>query len=186
MEFRLVYRGILKGNGNPVQKQFIRRSIHPQLLELWNQNPLVDFHDTLPGGRNAPKENPFARKVGQFVFRPLINSEHDVFAELDITFLRPEQPGTLVSNSGDIDNRVKTLLDALRMPHTENEIPKGDVPATSENPFCVLLHDDSLLTKISIETDRLLEPNIDPQEVLLLMKVKIGVTRATMFNMSFM
>ena len=184
MEFRLIYRGILKGKGNAKQKQQIRRVLHPQLLELWNQPPLTDFHSALPGGVTAPSENPFARKVGLFTFRPLVNSEYAVIAKLDITFLRPEPPGVLVSNSGDIDNRIKTLLDALRMPHNSDEMPTGDTPKDNEDPFCVLLHDDSLITHLSITTDRLLESGIDPQEVLLIIKVKIKVTRATIDNLS--
>src|SRR2546425_1957963 len=116
MEFRLTYRGQLKGNGTVEQKQRIRRFIHPQLSRLWTQPPLTDYKEHLPGGKHAAADSPFARSVGPFTFQPLVNPEYDVIAELDITFLRPEPPGLLVTNSGDIDNRVKTLLDALRMP----------------------------------------------------------------------
>lgn len=186
MEFTLTYRGILKGNGNPKQKQEIRRQIHPQLVELWRQNPLRDYHSHLPGGSSANPNSPFSRKVGPFDFRPLINPEYDLIAELDIIFLRPEPPGALVQNSGDIDNRIKTLLDGLRMPHNLGEMPAGDTPNTDENPFCVLLQDDGLITRISIKTDRLLERNINPQEVLLLIGVTTKVTRATIDNISFM
>ncbi len=183
MEFRLIYRGKLKGNGSPKDKQKIRRVFHPQLLELWKQPPLKDYQSHLPGGAEAQKNSPFGRCVEAFTFRPLVNSEYDVIAELDITFLRPEPPGVLVSNSGDIDNRIKTLLDALRMPHNKGELPTGDVPQTEEDPFCVLLHDDSLITRLSVNTDRLLESGIDPQEVLLIIGVKIRVTRATIDNL---
>lgn len=182
MEFRLIYKGKLKGNGSPKQKQEIRRCFHSQLVELWKQPPLLDYIGYLPGG-NYVVDSPFEKKVDSFTFRSLVISALDVVAELEITFLRPEAPGILISNSGDIDNRIKTLLDALRMPHTKAELPNGDQPAADENPFCVLLEDDRLITHLSITTDRLLEPNLDPQEVFLIIKVKIKLTRATIDNL---
>jgi hypothetical protein len=41
MEFRLFYRGLLKSNGGPAEKQTIRRWFHPQLKKLWTQEPLA-------------------------------------------------------------------------------------------------------------------------------------------------
>jgi hypothetical protein len=184
MEFRLTYRGQLKGNGTVEQKQRIRRFFHPQLARLWTQPPLTDYKENLPGGKHAVADSPFARSVGPFTFQPLVNSEYDVVAELDITFLRPEPPGLLVSNSGDIDNRVKTLLDALRMPHNLAELPSTDSPAEHENPFCVLLEDDRLITRLAITTDRLLEPVSHQLDVILIIHVRVKVTRATIDNLT--
>lgn len=184
MEFRLTYRGRLKGNGSPEQKQQIRRYIHPQLSMLWTQPSLTDYKDLLPSGEHAPQNSPFARQVGQFTFRPLVNSEYDVVSELNITFLRPEAPGLLVSQSGDIDNRIKTLLDALRMPQNLGELPATDSPREGESPFCVLLEDDRLITHLSITTDRLLEPVTHQLDVLLLIHVRVKVTRATIDNLT--
>jgi hypothetical protein len=184
MEFRLTYRGQLKGNAGPDQKQRIRRFIHPQLATLWEQPPLTDLKEALPGGQWAPADSPFARLVGPFTFRPLVTAAYDVVAEIDITFLRPEPPGLLVSNSGDIDNRIKTLLDALRMPQNLGELPANDAPAAEESPFCVLLEDDRLITHLAVTTDRLLEPSTHQLDVLLLMHVRVKVTRATMDNLT--
>ena len=184
MEFRLTYRGQLKGNGSPEQKQRIRRFIHPQLATLWNQPPLTDYKEYLPGGKHAVADSPFSRAVGPFTFQPLVTSAYDVVAELNITFLRPEPPGLLVSNSGDIDNRVKTLLDALRMPHNLPELPVNDSPTEQEKPFCVLLEDDSLITHLAITTDRLLEPTNHQLDVILIIHVRVKVTRATVDNLS--
>lgn len=36
---------------------------------------------------------------------------------------------------GDIDNRIKTLLDALRKPKDISELPKVDLPGDGEDPF---------------------------------------------------
>lgn len=48
MEFRLTYRGPLKGNAVTVEdKQRLRRSFHPQLKQLWNLEPLKSREDLL-------------------------------------------------------------------------------------------------------------------------------------------
>lgn len=42
MEFRLVYRGVLPSGqqAGRVEKQAIRRALHPQLRDLWARPPL--------------------------------------------------------------------------------------------------------------------------------------------------
>jgi hypothetical protein len=70
-------------------------------------------------------------------------------------FLRRDTPGGLVENGGDIDNRIKVLLDGLRMPNIVRELG-GDGFEPDENPFYCLLEDDKLIMKISVTTDRLL------------------------------
>ena len=184
MEFRLIYRGQLKAKGTVEQKQQIRRFIHPQLSKLWTEPPLTDLKEYLPGGKHASAHSPFARVVGPFTFQPLVTSQYDTVAELNITFLRPEPPGVLVSNSGDIDNRAKTLLDALRMPKKISELPANVFPAKHETPFCVLLEDDSLITHLAITTDRLLEPVSHQLDVMLIIHVRVKVTRATIDNLT--
>ena len=61
-------------------------------------------------------------------------------------------------NSGDIDNRLKTLFDALRPPTCKEELGGYDTPTPDERPFYCLMTDDKLITKVALETDRLLEP----------------------------
>lgn len=91
-------------------------------------------------------------------FLPLIGSEAgDEACALDILFLRRDQPGDLVKHGGDIDNRMKVLLDSLRMPEDCSEVC-GDSPTADEDPFFCLLKDDRLVTELKIVTDRLLVP----------------------------
>ena len=179
MEFRLVYRGKLKGNGNVDEKHRIRQALHPQLATLWKQKPLTDYHDLLPGGKNENR-SPFLRPLGGFTFIPLVVSVADLIAEIDITFLRPEAPGSFVSSGGgDIDNRIKTLLDALRVPQNATELPRDAAPSETENPFFCLLEDDCLITHLSVTTDRLLETAQHQLDVILMLHVRVKVTRAT-------
>ena len=56
----------------------------------------------------------------------------------------------LLKSGGDLDNRLKTLFDALRMPQGNNEVP-GKMFGNGEDLFC-LLEDDSLVRKFSVES----------------------------------
>jgi len=87
--------------------------------------------------------------------------------ELDISLLRPEPLGSIITQSGDIDNRLKTLLDALKVPISPGALPASEKPGPEEDPFFCLLEDDSLITRISVSTDRLLEPGIKPSEAVI-------------------
>lgn len=171
MEFTLHYRGILKANRGAAEKQTIRRVFHPQIKKMWDQLPLIHFHDLLKPRKNEGDVS-LLRTVGAFTFAPLVAEEIKLVAELQITILRPEPPGHIITQGGDIDNRLKTLLDALKMPSEPNALPSGVFPETGESPFFCLLEDDNLITKLSVETDRLLEPVSSPSEVELLVKVR--------------
>jgi len=62
----------------------------------------------------------------------------------------------------DIDNRLKTIFDALQMPGSLNDLgargSKGQIrPKPNDDPFYVLLQDDRLITHVSVTTDTMLE-----------------------------
>jgi hypothetical protein len=180
MEFRLVYRGPLKSKGSPKDKQAIRRVIHPQLRELWNRSPLRDYSAYLGSPSHPAQTISLLTPLKPFQFIPLVSSKLHLVAELDILFLRPDEPGRLLSQGGDIDNRLKTLLDALRMPKTKSELGNAS-PTDDEEPFHCLLEDDSLVTKVALTTDRPLEPS-NTNDVLLLIHVRARATRAIYGN----
>ncbi len=185
MEFTLVYQGLLRANGSIKEKQDIRREFHKQLVELWKQEPLssrvqdnpVLLKNVLTYDMPPTNSTLVIQRVDNFQFIPLVSSKLNLVAELDITFLRPEPPGCIVTQGGDIDNRLKTLFDAFRIPKESKEIPRGDTPGVSENPFYCLLEDDNLITKVAVRTDRLLKPCDDSSFVNLLIAVRTKITR---------
>ena len=102
----------------------------------------------------------------------------DLLGELDITFIRQQQPGQLVNQGGDIDNRIKTLFDALRVP-TKSEVTQlGEYLQSDEFPMFCLFEDDFLISSANIETDRLLRPAKERQ-MLAIIQVTVQVTRVT-------
>lgn len=177
MRFTLHYRGPLPANGGTKAKHQIRAHFHAQLKKLWGQPPLSEFSYLIQP--RAPHQYCLLCKVGRFTFAPLITEEMNVIAEIGLTMLRPEPPGRLIGKGGDIDNRVKTLFDALSVPK-ENQLQESSY----EEPFFCLLEDDHLVTAFSIRAEQLLEPE-DEKIVDLTIDVKTRVTRQTFDNALF-
>ena len=160
MQFTLFYKGHLRSNGGPKEKQALRRSFHPQLRELWNQEPLCHFQDWYKA----------STPVDGFNFVPLVCQGLHLVAQLHITLLRPERPGSIITSGGDIDNRLKTLLDSLKVPE-HGALPADTQPTSDENPFFCLLEDDNLITDIRVSTAQLLQPSVEKKDIVVLLGV---------------
>jgi hypothetical protein len=162
MQFRLVYDGPLPSAGNKSkrakEKHEIRKYFHPQLKALWGLHPgLIALHQA---DATAPLVNADTlafikaqnRRCGH-EFVPLVCDYIKLVCTVDILFLRHEDPGALFAQGGDLDNRLKTLFDALKVP----DGPEGVLPPEEdEKPFFVLLEDDKRIAGYTINTDRLL------------------------------
>jgi hypothetical protein len=95
-------------------------------------------------------------QLGPYKFAPLITRLGGLACSLAIRFLRYGEPGSVITDTGDLDNRLKVLLDALRMPLAPEELPASTAPMTDDEYFFVLLEDDSLITGFSVDGRRLL------------------------------
>lgn len=161
MKFTLTYDGPLATNPRPTQKHDIRRALHPQLSELRQQRPIAQNIGAVP-----------SVTVDGYAFTALVHPHWHFRAELDILMLRSEPPGGLLVAGGDIDNRMKTLFDALARPVHAQDIPKGWTPTADENPLHCLLEDDSLIMSVAVKTDRLLAADT-PSHVKLIIGVQV-------------
>jgi hypothetical protein len=210
MKFTLTYDGELRSNGKPRHKWEIRQQIHPQLAELWQISPALRYvsnhrwvarsgnfgipvlhhsaEDHGPGSQRPPTDGnwinvcePIAVKGKRFV--PLVRESLSLRCGLKITYLRKEDPGNLIFQGGDLDNRIKTLFDALSMPNMDQMI---DDPNSDDTIYC-LLEDDRLISGCSIETQRLLS-NRDASEhdVRLVIEVDVRVNQARIYNQPFL
>ncbi len=177
MEFRLIYEGRLKSSQtkrrdvNHIQE--IRNQIHPQLKTLWNQIPLNTVSYFLEEDPGKSKTS-IIKKVNSIKFAPLINKKLYLLVKLHFLFLRPSPPGHLFEDGGDIDNRIKTLIDGLRIPtHQELEKINPDLISTKKDdvPFHCLLEDDKFVTDFSVTTDRLLRNTENSQNVQIIIRV---------------
>jgi hypothetical protein len=166
MEFHLIYAGdLLKAAGSHSrawEKHSIRRYLHEQLKKLWETNPAlksyaartVEWDDKPPERFLDNLAKNYER--GGIGFIPIATDKNGLVLSLNVLLLRPEQPGAILNSAGDIDNRMKVLIDALRMPADASEMSlrSGDEP--NPNPMYCLMTDDKLITGLSVKTDRLL------------------------------
>lgn len=188
MELKLTYDGKLWGasskNKRTDHKHELRKVFHKQLLLLWQTHPyLKEVIEPNGHGFRSMAGMPPPRKLFVYLaeqysrlgydFVPLVTKRMAVMCGVHILLLRPTAPGQIVS-SADLDNRLKTLFDALRLPENKDELGGYNTPDADEKPFCCLLEDDKLISKLTIETDTLLQPpSADPNDVRLLITVHI-------------
>jgi Holliday junction resolvase RusA-like endonuclease len=171
VDFTLTYNGPLHADRGPDEKHDIRRHLHPQLKELWAHPPLKQFHwKERPGSAHL-------RTVAGHEFCSVVHPEWHFNARLRVLMLRPEPPGRVVRSGGDIDNRLKTLFDALACPQHVHDVPDSWVPDEGEQPLHCLLEDDALISEVTVETDRLLAAH-NKTHVKLIIRVHVHSTDA--------
>lgn len=205
MKLALTYRGELRAKGSPQRKWDIRKQIAPQLAEFWRLSPslghLLEMRYLPNGGYSkkterhhsspskivtTPNEYEFIDLCapigkGSRTFLPLVRDSLAVQCGLKILFMRQEEPGRIYQG-GDMDNRLKTLLDALSVPTLEQVI-QDDEP----DPVHCLLEDDRLVTRLDVDTQRLLSaPGASKHEVNLVIEVDIRVSQPRQYNQIFL
>jgi hypothetical protein len=212
MKFTLTYDGPLSSQGSRdrfAKKWAIREQLNPQLAELWRTHPTLknimkrvardsyylaaEQHHQSAEGKPQAQVSEHAKQldlcapivVGGISFVPLVRDSYALVCSLNITFLRNEAAGR-VYQGGDLDNRIKTFLDALKVPQSE-----ADNVAAIQNkptdPIYCLLEDDSLITGLNVQTTRLLTaPNLGENYVRLLVEVDVRVTHPRAYNSAFL
>lgn len=179
MRFRLYYKGPLMPNGSREHKQFLRRTFNKQLSHLWETSPL---NEQAGDYLDPSYELSVVKQIDEWTFTSIVNEKNHLIAELDILVLNPETPGSVITSGGDIDNRMKTLLDALSIPQS-NQIPDNDEPLADEQQFHCLLEDDHLVTSLKITVDHLLG-RTESNDVLVIVSVEVKNTRTTLENLA--
>ena len=175
MEFYLKYDGPLKSNAGAKDKHKIREYLYPQMKKLWDIKPLNHLKEVF-----LTSERPLSvlKEVDGVVFAPLVSSVLKFICQLDITILWPEEPGVISKFGGDIDNRLKTLFDALQCPDI-NQIKPVKQSFADKQPFFCLLENDKLITSVNIHTHTLLCSK-NKADVSVLIHVMVKATELMM------
>ncbi len=174
-------------------KHKIRQRFHRQLKRLWgtNQNLIKSgpYEQSILSAEARPPQTieSLSHKFNMFGwnFVPLVSAEISVTCGLDVLLLRPT-PRSRDSWFGDIDNRLKTLVDALGVP-SPNEKYIDHAPEDAEKPFFCLFENDKLLTRLALETDEMLDlgNGLKEFDVRLIITVEIRPLVVSFDNMHF-
>lgn len=191
--FTLMYDGPLLASGNdpPVRSESklkniwaIRDRLEPQLERVYETSPVFR-------GAGASATRAAAMYVRQpivrngFKFGALIRPSMGLGCELDIKMLVNHEPGSVITQAGDLDNRLKTLIDALRVPK-DNEFRGRTMTQGDDEFFPCLLEDDAAITKVCIASERWLAAgNRAENEVHLTVGAKITVLVPSFINEPF-
>lgn len=216
MKFIITYDGKLPASGNnssrTKEKWQIRARLSPQLEQLWQVHPSLirglrnrniprnsSYVDTERHHLSPPADSNVFRfrhdqdtidlcephETNGVKFIPLVRNTYATVCSLNILFMRQGSSGK-VYQGGDLDNRIKTLLDALSIPTPGQVAACKRLFTTGETVYC-LLEDDSLVTGLSVQTTRLLTaPSASESEVRLVIEVDVKVTDARAYNFIFL
>lgn len=186
MEFRLIFDGDLRPRKRSSIEDIhqIRMAIHYQMISLWAYEPLAHVKKRwIDEGGSEGNMNARDEIDGQ-TFISVVSRKLFTQAELDILLLKAQPPGMLVTNQGDIDNRMKTLFDGLRVPTKSEAKELKTRGALGEETIFCLLQDDDLISRLTVSTDRLLGEPAGSTRTLAIINVKLRLTRVTWGNLS--
>lgn len=178
MEFTLRYVGQIPKGTRGIHA--IRIAFDEQLADLWARDlRLKDVHPTairpfvksarfpfdvrqqekVEKVRTTPDGIHGYHEVRGIRFVPLVTRWRYLRCELAVRLHRYEgdlHTGGVLYHGGDIDNKAKSLIDALRMPMGARDLPTN---AEHRRPvFYCVLEDDRLVTKLTLESRNRLGP----------------------------
>jgi hypothetical protein len=179
MKFTLFYNGPLKTNADAHTKHQLRCCFHPQLKRAIEQSPSL-LRGQYMGQFELFSENQSLSVDGKSFLAlaaphkgsPDTSTVLHASVRLDITMLRAGGIGSLVSNGGDIDNRMKTLLDALTIPD-QNQAKNVEPTDMPDGAMVCLMSDDKIISDLRIATAQLLDVDDKSRDVVLLIAVTI-------------
>ncbi|OYQ50045.1 hypothetical protein CHU92_00150 [Flavobacterium cyanobacteriorum] len=180
MEFKLIYEGKLKSNADATEKHRIRQVFHEQLKNAWKYPPLNEVTDWVKIPPIATSSFTSVKNVGGHNFATLVCKTMSMYCELDLLILKPD-----ISHGafGDLDNKLKTIFDALRYPNKVQEIPSSWTPNADQTPLICLLEDDDLITRFNVNVDRLLR-NASTDDIVMIITVKVKGVGARVGSLS--
>jgi hypothetical protein len=190
MRFTLTYIGELPATGNrrssnPAPKLpiiwAIRNDLATQLEGVFLRHPAISGVGSIHS-RAAFNTLRVPVVRSGFGFLPLVRPDLETVCDLKIKMLVNHEVGSVVTQAGDLDNRIKTLLDALRLPK-DNEF-FGNSPTV--DPCPCLLHDDAMVVDLCVSQERWYSrlPQTE-KEVQLHLEVQVRTARPNFHTPAF-
>lgn len=157
MRLTLTYQGPLPASSKGVTrlKHQIRLQLHPQIKA--HVEPML--------GVNVTEH--VASHYGGFDFITPVSKRSRLAVELDVLLLSRRGKNPL----GDVDNRLKNLIDGLTRPASPDQM-KEFAPPDSGPTYC-LLEDDRLVQRIGLDTRFWHAPGASHEEALAIITASI-------------
>lgn len=160
------------------RKTALRHDFHKQLALLWRIHPYLKTQDPATfalqparAQRSAEVSPPvhyesnlwYRCPLGGIEYVPIVSYGHRMHCHLAIRLHSRRVIGGIIHAGADLDNRLKVIIDALRMPdpgqdaqpEARQEASDGECDDGQPIVYCLMENDD-LVTKLSIETFQLL------------------------------
>lgn len=177
MHITLTYKGQIQGNSRKQSDVWrLRKSFHDQLSKL-RQTEQFDYVEKYSDPGSATPNGYIGIDVSGSRFIPFVTSKMRTRCSLYVRILRGIRQYNPVLGNVDLDNRIKTLIDALRSPQQAGELRDLDTAVRF-----VLLEDDSLIDGITVKSDHYLAED-DESVVLAVVTANIHLSHATLGNM---
>jgi hypothetical protein len=196
MKFHLSFEGSLPSSGSSDPQKprpaklkaiwAIREVVNLQLLHLVKTHPA--FSGRSSASRVLVHELIPPIVVDGYRFFAIARARLSVKCSLKIDLLVNHAPGSIVTKKGDLDNRLKTLLDGLRIPTSQQEIRTfTSQKMLEENDYICLLEDDVLITALQIEMVRnfAVLPDLGEDHVKANIAVTIEPSESSVLNEAF-
>lgn len=181
VDIYLTYRGQIPSKASSLDAVWnMRKSFHRQLETLWGKEPFAVLKRWEDSNFAAQAPN-FLRSIGDQVFVPFYGEAVGVGVRLEIKLLTG-LPQQAVISSGDLDNRVKRIIDALRAPTQKGEIVANLEP--NSRWYCVM-DDDSSVKEVTASLAPYLDSN-DPSESFVFVRVRTSPTAVTFANVAML
>lgn len=191
LEFAGIVPSGQKDNQQTGAKQTIRRDFSIQIAHLWQTDPMLHAALQHSGGYFAdaqlqdkkvanisPWEAFWRVPTCGYLASAIVTRQNGLLCELDVELWRREAPGAILHSGGqtpDLDNRLKTLFDALRIPLCDSDVP-GNMWGSGQEELDCLLEDDGLISKLTIDTKKWSRPpaaNENPDAVKIIVNAHI-------------
>ena len=157
MRLTLTYRGNLPATQRGVGKvkAVLREAFHPQIAAQF-------------GHRLGPAVREASTEINGHTFVAPAHPRLRTAAELEVLLLTPASSRSV----GDVDNRLKTLVDGLTRPANTEQMQSFKPPAPGGPTYC-LMDDDQLVKRLTVDARRWFEPGIPPDEALVVVTANI-------------
>jgi hypothetical protein len=173
----LVYQGPLKSNGRAEHKSAIRQEFSAQLKTVYEREILNHESESV----RTLVEEKCVREVAGQRYTSLANRTFGLHAKVDVTLLSVNNSSIFANAQGDIDNRLKTLFDALSIPPQSQA---EQIRCTAPELIVCLVEDDVLIRDVRVRVGELLLPVQDKSTVVVHINVSL-IRHGTIADMLF-